>query len=52
MVSVPSILNNLKTKVDDLDFDKLKSVLVALKKLSDVASKEVDKIEQTRHEKK
>ena len=52
MVSVSSTLNNLKTKVDELDFDKLKAILVALKKLSDVVSKEVHKIEQTRHENK
>ena len=34
-------LNNLKTKVDDLNVDKLKTVPVDLKKLSDIVSKEV-----------
>ena len=36
MVNVPTSLNNLKTKVDDLDVDKLKTVPVNLKKLRDV----------------
>ena len=36
-------MNNLKTKVGDLDFDKLKSVPADLKKLSDVADNEVVK---------
>ena len=33
-------MNNLKTKVDDLDVDKLENVLVDSKKLSDVMSKD------------
>ena len=33
-------MNNFKTKAYDLDVDKLKSVSVALKKLSDLVSKE------------
>ena len=33
-------MNNFKTKVYDLDVDKLKTVSVALKKLSDLVSKE------------
>ena len=41
MVNVPSGLNDLKTKVDDLHVDKLKTVPVDLKKLNDVVSKEV-----------
>ena len=36
-------MNNLKTKVDDLDIDKLKTIPVDLKKVSDVVSKEVGK---------
>ena len=36
-------LNDLKTKVDDLDVHKLNTVPVDLKKLSDVVSKEVVK---------
>ena len=36
-------MNNLKTKVDDLDVDKLKTVPINLKKLSDVVKKEVVK---------
>ena len=43
MVNVPTSLNNLKTKVDDLDVGKLKTVPVDLKKLSDVAANEVVK---------
>ena len=41
LVSIPSGLNNLKTKVGDLDFDNLKTVPVDLKKLSHVVSKEI-----------
>ena len=41
--SVPTSLNNLKTKVDDLDIDELKTVPVELKKLSDVVKNEVVK---------
>ena len=36
-------MNNLKTKVDDLDVGKLKTVPVDLKKLSDVVANEVVK---------
>ena len=43
LVNVPTSLNNLKTKVDDLDISKLKSVLVDLKKISDIVDKKVDK---------
>ena len=43
MVNVTTGLNNLKTKVDDLDVDQLKSLPTKLKKLGDVVSKEVVK---------
>ena len=36
-------MNNLKTKVEDLDFGELKTIPVDLKKLSDVVGNEVDK---------
>ena len=36
-------MNNLKTKVEDLDFGKFKTIPVDLKKLSDVVGNEVDK---------
>ena len=36
-------LNNLKTKVNNLDIDKLKDIPVDLKKVSDVVSKELVK---------
>ena len=37
-------MNNLKTKVNDLDVGKLKTVPVALNKLSDVVDNKVVKI--------
>ena len=40
---VPTSFNNLKTKVKDLDDDKLKTVRAALKKLSDVVDNKVAK---------
>ena len=43
LVNVTTSLNNLKTKVDDLDFSKLKTVPVDLKKLIDVVDNEVIK---------
>ena len=43
MVNVPTSLNNLITKVDDLDVGNLKTVPVGLKKLSDVVDNEVAK---------
>ena len=46
LVNVPASVNNLKTKVDDLYVGKLKTVLVDLKKLSDVADNEVVKNKQ------
>ena len=36
-------MNNLRTKVDDLDFGNLKTVPVDLKKLSDIVDNEVVK---------
>ena len=43
MVNDLTGLNKLTTKVDDLDIDKMQTVLVDLKKLSDVVSKKVKK---------
>ena len=43
LVNVTTVLNNLETKVDDLDVDKLKTNPADLKKLSEVVSKEVFK---------
>ena len=43
MVNVPTGLNDLKTKIDDLDVGKLKTVNIDLNKISDVVSKEVVK---------
>ena len=42
-VNVPTSLNNLKTKVGDLDVSKLKSVSVDVKQLSNVVDNEVVK---------
>ena len=39
MVNVPTGLNNLKTKVDDVDVDKLKAVPVYLESLSNIVNK-------------
>ena len=43
MVNVPTFLNDLKIKIDDLEVDKFKAVSIDLKKLSDEVSKEVVK---------
>ena len=43
LVNVPTTLNNLKTRVDDLHNDKLKAVPVNFKKLSGVGDKQVVK---------
>ena len=43
MVNVPTSVNSLKAKVDDLDVGKLKPVPVDLKTLSDVVDNEVVK---------
>ena len=42
-VNVPTSLNNLKTKVDDLDGGILKTVPIDLKKLSNIVANEVVK---------
>ena len=43
LANVPNALNNLKTKVEDLNVDKLKTVHIVFQRLSDVVSKEVVK---------
>ena len=43
LINLPTSLNNLKTKVDDLDVGKLKIVAADLKKLSDAVDKLVVK---------
>ena len=44
--SFQTSLNNLKTKVDDLDFDKLKIYPIDMKYLNDVMSNEMAKSHQ------
>ena len=41
LLNVPTTLNNLKTKVDDLDVGELKAVPIDLTRLSDVADKKI-----------
>ena len=41
LLNVPPGSNNIKTKKDDLDVGKLKTVPLHLKKLSDAVSKEI-----------
>ena len=41
LINVPTSLNSLKAKVDDLDIDKLKTVAVDVNNIKDVVSKEV-----------
>ena len=43
MLNVPTDLNNVKSKVDELDVDKLVPFLVDLSKLSDVIKNDVVK---------
>ena len=43
LVNVPTNLNNLKTKVDDCDIGKSKTVSVNLKKITDLVYNEVVK---------
>ena len=43
MINVPTSFNNLKTKVDDSDVGKLKTVPADLKKLRDVVDNEIAK---------
>ena len=45
MVIVPTFVNNLKAKVDDLDVSKLKNVSMDLKRLTDSVVEEFVKIE-------
>ena len=54
LVKVPVRLNNLFEKVDNLDIDKLKTVSLDLKKLSDVVNNEVvkDKRQHTKNKSK
>ena len=49
LLSHPISLNNLEKRVDDLDVDKLKTVYIDLRKLSDAMSKEV--VENTKFNK-
>ena len=41
LVNVPTRVSNSKTKADDLDVTKLKTVPIDLNKLSDVVSKKM-----------
>ena len=43
LVNIPTSLNNLKRKNDDLDVCKLGTVSVDLKKISDVEDKDIEK---------
>ena len=54
IVKVPARLNNLFEKVDNLDIDKLKTVPLDLKKLSDVVNNQVvkDKRQHTKNKSK
>ena len=47
LVNVPTNLNNSKRRVDGLNFGKLKTVPVDLKKLSDIVDNEVVKIQNS-----
>ena len=49
LVNVPNSLNNSKTKVNDLDVGKMKTVPVDLKNLSDVVANEVVKNTNSTH---
>ena len=43
MIDVPTCLDNLERKIDDLDVGKLKMVPIDLKRLSDAVDNEVVK---------
>ena len=43
LVNVPTSLKNLKVKVNDLDFDKLTTVTIDLKKSNNVVNKQIVK---------
>ena len=47
MANVSTSLNNLKTKVDNLNVGKLKTVLVDVEEVSDVVDNEVAKKTQS-----
>ena len=49
LTNVPTSLNNLKTKVNDLDVGNLKTVLVDLEKLNDEVDNEVLKTRNSTH---
>ena len=51
LFNISTILDNLKTKVNDLDVDSLKNVVIDLKKVSDVVDTFVEKIsvQQTKY---
>ena len=49
LFNVPTVFNNLKTKVDDWDDNKLQTIPLDSKKLSDVASKKVIKIQNSKN---
>ena len=51
LLNVLTGLNNLKTRVEYLDADELKAVLIDFKKLSDTMSKK-DIVEQTKYKSK
>ena len=51
LVNAPITLNNLKTKVDELDVAKSKLVLVHLKEISNLVSKNVAKNTKLKHNK-
>ena len=55
MVNVPSSLNNLKSKLDDLDVDKLKFSRIDLKKIKwccEERSCKKDDVQQTKSKSK
>ena len=49
MANVPTSLNNLETKVDNLNVGKLKTVLVHVEEVSDVVDNEVAKKQSSTH---
>ena len=49
LTNVPTSLNNLKTKENDLDVGNLKTVLVDLEKLNDEVDNEVLKTRNSTH---
>ena len=51
MINIKTCLNNLKTKVDDLDADKLKTAPVDLKQILDAVDIEVTKKNKIQHTK-